>query len=208
LIARGMAGLATLDSPLERRGKLRSLLTRCYVIQHGGFACDYLAAYGKEPEGHRGRCGLASELARSHLKAGAGHLAAKGDPVPARCTHASPWELLNDAHDGDERSAALFREYGEAFHGRRQLYWSKGLKDFFGVKEREDESFAAEPDRRCSQFVGSITRDQWRAVLIADARFTVLAIAARDGREFMQEYLERLERKYVSGADPPLKAAA
>ena len=205
LISCGLAGLDPMDAPLERRKKLRDLLTRCYVIQHGGFACDYLAKFGKEPERQRGRWGLGSELARSHLKAGG---ARSDGALPARCNHASPWELLNDAHDGDERSALLYREYGEAFHGRRQLYWSKGLKDFFGVNEREDDSLAAQPDRRCTQYVGTISRDQWRAVLIADTRFTVLAIAARDGREFMQEYLERLERKHVSGADPPFRAAA
>src|SRR6266571_1754586 len=209
LIALDMAGLGPMDAPFERRKKLRSLLTRCYVIQHGGFACDYLASFGKEPEGYRGRWGLGSELARSHLKEGRparNGVNAEG-ALPARCKHAAPWELLNDALDGDERSAVLFREYGEAFHGRRQLYWSKGLKDFFGVDEREDSAVAAQEDRRCTQFVGSITRDQWRAVLIADTRFTVLAIAARDGREFLQEYLERLERRYVSSAGPPLRAA-
>jgi hypothetical protein len=204
LIARGMAGLDSLDTPLERRKKLRDLLTRCYVVQPGSKACEYVAKFGKEPEGQRGRWGMASELARSHLKGGA---RADG-ALPARCDHASPWELLNDAHDGDELSATLFREYGEAFHGRRQLYWSKGLKEFFGIDEREDEDIAAKEDRRCTQYVGAISRDQWRAVLIADARFSVIAIAARDGREFMQEFLERLERKHISGADPPIREAA
>jgi hypothetical protein len=197
LIACDMAGLGQFDAPLERRKKLRDLLTRCYVIQPGNKATEYVAKFGREPEGKRGRWGLASELARSHLKGGAssGKSAdAAGSALPARCDHASPWELLNDALDGDAMSADLFREYGEAFHGKRQLFWSRGLREFFGIDEREDVDLAASADHRCSQFVGVVTRAQWRAVLAKDKRWTVLCIAARHGREFFIEYLESLER--------------
>ena len=197
LIALGMSGLDTLDTPLERRKKLRALLRRCYLVQHGQFACDYVAKFGKEPEAQRGRWGLASELTRSHLKTAAGDSGRSADEgLPARCRHASPWQLLNDALDGDKRSAELFREYGEAFHGKRQLYWSPGLKGFLDVDEPTDDELAAKPDQRCTHYVGAITHDQWRAVLAAGKRWTVLCIAARDGREHLIEYLESLERSY------------
>lgn len=55
-----------------------------------------------------------------------------------------PWQLLEDARDGDKRAAALWIEYALAFRGRRQLVWSPGLKARFGVGEVSDEDAAAE----------------------------------------------------------------
>lgn len=56
----------------------------------------------------------------------------------------SPWQLLDDARDGDSWAGRLWQEYALAFKGRRQLVWSRGLKARFGVDEVEDEAAAAE----------------------------------------------------------------
>lgn len=58
----------------------------------------------------------------------------------------SPWQLLDDARDGDKRAAAIWCEYAAAFHGRRQLVWSRGLKARFGIGEVPDDEAAAEVD--------------------------------------------------------------
>lgn len=203
LIKRGMAGLDANDTPTERRAKLRNLLARCYVIQPGAYAADYVSKFGKEPEQSRGRCGLASELARSHLKRG-GPIAGNRDAgLPARCDHASPWQLLNDALDGDERSGMLFREFGEAFHGKRQLYWSKGLKEFFDIAALDDEAIAEKPDERCTQYVTMVTLTQWQSVIRHDARFAVLKIAAREGREAVLEFIDSLAAVTAAQEHPP-----
>lgn len=198
LIKNGMAGLGVNDTPAERRKKLRDLLRHCFVIQAGPLAAgQYLLKFGKEPEQQRGGTwGPASELARSHLKRGGSRHAEKDDAswgLPARCDHASPWELLNDATDGDERSAVLFREFGEAFHGRRQLYWSKGLKERFGVAEIDDDDIAREPDARCTVFCGVLNDDQWRSVVRHRAHAMVKRVAARDGRDAMYAYIDSLD---------------
>lgn len=57
-----------------------------------------------------------------------------------------PWQLLDDARDGDARAAAIWLEYALAFRGRRQLVWSPGLKARFGVGETSDDEAAAEVD--------------------------------------------------------------
>lgn len=57
-----------------------------------------------------------------------------------------PWQLLDDARDGDAQSAAIWLEYALAFRGRRQLVWSPGLKARFGVAETTDDDAAAEID--------------------------------------------------------------
>jgi hypothetical protein len=191
LIKRGLAGLTGNETPAERRGKLRDLLAHCLTVQGGGKAADYVAKFGKEPEGDRGQWGIASELTRSHLKRGQGGEAG----VPQRCGHATPWALLNDAADGDARSAALFREFAETMQGRRQLYWSRGLKALLGIGELSDEQLAAKPDPKCSEHVIEITPGLWQLILACDARFELLRAAALDGREGVLLLLGELERR-------------
>jgi len=188
LIARGLAGLELGDIGVDRFRKLRHLLLHCFQVQPGAFAADYLAKFGREPEGERGRWSLSAELTHGHLKRGRGDR----DGTPSRCEHASMWELLNDALDGDRRSADLFREFGEAFHGRRQLYWSKGLRAFFGIDELEDEAIAAEPDRECTEHVIQLDTYQWANTIAHDARHDVLCAAASGGRQAVLELLAEL----------------
>ena len=49
------------------------------------------------------------------------------------------WEILHDAMMGDANSKALFKSYAQAFHGKRQLTWSRGLKELFKIEDVEDE---------------------------------------------------------------------
>lgn len=56
----------------------------------------------------------------------------------------NPWQLLADAEAGDGQASALWLEYAAAFVGKRQLFWSQGLKARFGIGETSDEEAAAE----------------------------------------------------------------
>lgn len=53
----------------------------------------------------------------------------------------TPWGMLRAVLDGDdpeypaERAAALFQVYAAAFAGRRQLYWSNGLRAKLALAE-------------------------------------------------------------------------
>jgi hypothetical protein len=144
------------------------------------------------------------------MKAGRGD----ADGVPQRCGHATPWGLLNDALDGDKRSGDLFREFGQAFHGKRQLFWSREF--FFGLVERTDEDIAAAPDVRCSEHVCEIGPWSWELVIAHDARFEVLQAAATDGRAGVKRLLDKLEAagppgrsgEYVRGRSVFLRRAA
>jgi hypothetical protein len=93
----------------------------------------------------------------------------------------SPWQLLDDARDGDAQAARLWQEYAVAFKGRRQLVWSRGLKARFGVGETDDEAAAAEPvpePETVRSWLGS--GDLWRA---ARRRRASLLIAAAEGSD-------------------------
>ncbi len=193
LIKRGIAGLTGNETPLQRRSKLRHLLRRCLTVQSGHYAAEYVAKFGKEPERERGQWGLASELTRSHMKGG--DRDARVDGTPQRCAHASPWGLLNDALDGDERSATLFREFGQVFHGRRQLFWSRDLKKRLGIAELSDDELAARADRRCTERCVQLTPGVWRLVIAHNARWDVLREAALNGREGVLALIAALERR-------------
>ena len=187
LIRRGLAGLGLVRSKSEKFGKLRALARRCCVLQHGQYASEYVAKYGKEPESW----GMASELTRSHLK------------VARRSGHCNPWGLLCDYLEGDKRSGELFREYAEAFHRKRQIYWSRGLKALFQIAELEDAELAAAPDKRCTLFVATVNDEQWSLVLRYNARFELLRAAAVDGPLGVSSYLADLRDAEASGSSPP-----
>ena len=190
LIKRGLAGLKPGDCGIELRRKLRALLTRCFTVQPGQYAAEYVSKFGREPESERGAWGIGSEMTRAHLKRGHG----AEDGTPQRCTHAGPWGLLNDFYDGDARSGDLWREYAIALQGTRQLYWSDGLKaHFFGIVERDDEDIAAEPDARCTEHVVEVGPLSWARVLQHDARFDLLRVAAERGAEGVRAFLAELE---------------
>lgn len=55
----------------------------------------------------------------------------------------NPWQLLDDARDGDAQASAIWAQYAAAFKGRRQLVWSNGLKARFGIGETSDLDAAA-----------------------------------------------------------------
>ncbi len=58
--------------------------------------------------------------------------------------HRTPWELLQDATDGELEAQRLWREHSKAMLGRRQISWSRGMKIAFGVDDKTDEELAQE----------------------------------------------------------------
>lgn len=94
-----------------------------------------------------------------------------------------PWQLLDDARDGDAQAAAVWIEYGLAFRGRRQLVWSPGLKARFGIDDVPDDEAAGEvepeasPVERLRTWAGAGPR--WKQ---ARRRRVALVHAAEAGR--------------------------
>jgi hypothetical protein len=120
--------------------------------------------------------GLEDEMTKGHTKK-----SAKGE---------TPFDFLRSflADDQDKQARALFQEFAAVFKGKRQLHWSKGLKARFKVGEKDDEQLAAETDD-AARLLGAITVEQWRDVIAAGGRGTVLSIAARHGWETVEIYL-------------------
>lgn len=168
LIKRDMAGLQPGDIGAEKFRKLRALLTRCCTVQCGAYADEYIAKFGRESESTG--WDMANELTKGHTK------------TPRRASHTTPWGLLADSLDGDKRAGWLFREYAEAFAGKRQLFWSPGLKEKLGIEEISDDDISKQPEVRCDEKVIQLTDEQWRLILSRNARLQVLRTAAIKGR--------------------------
>lgn len=99
--------------------------------------------------------------------------------------------LLAKAADGDTRSARLYLAYSIAMRGKRQLYWSAGLKERVGVLDATDEVLAVEAQDE-ADLLGQLSADDWRTVREAGARAKLLDAAERGGWPEVAALLEKL----------------
>lgn len=78
----------------------------------------------------------------------------------------TPAELLAASCDeGDARAGRLWTEYARAFKGRRQLTWSRGLKEMAGIGEVSDEEAAAneaQEEQEDAGEAGDIETETWK----------------------------------------------
>lgn len=124
------------------------------------------------------------EMTRGHIK-------------KARRGGRTPFALLHDYATTDDRQAgALFVEFVRAFHGRRQLSWSKGLRSkLLGSEVEASDQELAERVEEEAALLGTLTLDQWRRVLKAprkDTRGLLLEVAAAGGWLAVETFLETL----------------
>lgn len=134
----------------------------CPSVEHGCRVED-----GSKAAAYASKWGLESEMTKSHTKKG-------------RNGSRTPWDFLRAILAGDDdadQCKVLFRAYVEAFHGKRQLYWSNGLRELLAVKqEATDEDIAAAQEEN-ADVLATLTVEEWRAVLITRSEAQVLTLA-------------------------------
>lgn len=158
--------LAKLPLPDRRHG---------LTLHDGTRAAAYVAKWGHEPS--KSVWDLDSEMTKGHTKQ-----ARDGE---------TPFSLLRSCLENeDAQGVRLFREFSAAFRGKRQLVWSRGLRDLLGVDVLNDEEIATRHEEDAEIFC-RLTVDQWRAVRRADLRGELLEVA-RLGWDRMQEFLESI----------------
>lgn len=91
-------------------------------VQNGDKAAQYVSKWGLE-----------EEITKGHVKKG-------------RDNSLTPFDILRLSGDDAEYSK-LFCQYADSFKGKRQLVWSKGLKDLLGIVEVTDEQLALETEK-------------------------------------------------------------
>jgi hypothetical protein len=118
--------MALRKAGLCEQNEMSDVLAHGLDVRGGQFAAEYIAKFGKDQ-----KWGLSREVTMHAAKVGSD---SKG---------AHPFQLLAWAEEGDTDAVAQFREYAEAFEGKRMLSWSRGLKkELTGRDEITDEEAA------------------------------------------------------------------
>ena len=112
---------------------------------------DYVTKYGSD-------WSVTHEIAKSHVKT-------------AKTGGRTPFMMLADNQLGDQVAGRLFAEYAEAFKGKRQLVWSKGLRELLGLNiEADDEAIAEQAEGQEPVTLVEFDYNAWRLVLAHDIR--------------------------------------
>lgn len=88
---------------------------------------------------------------------------AKATSKQGKAAGLHPFGLLALARDGDKKSGALFVEFSKTMKGKRQLFWSHGLKKTVGIDDITDEEIADKKEDD-ADLLGLLTTEQWRVV--------------------------------------------
>lgn len=139
---------------------------------------------GSKAAAYASKWGLESEMTKSHIKKG-------------KAGGMTPWDFLRAVLDDGPDAAkyrALFKVYADAFHGQRQLHWSKGLKSLLEVGEVSDEELAILDQDNCHTLAKLVT-PEWRAIMHARAQAAVLDVA-EDRPEDLHALVAALYARY------------
>lgn len=117
----------------------------------------------------------------------------------ARSVGRTQWELARSAAEGDTRDAALWRTFEKATRGRRQLSWSRGLRDLLRLgREETDEAIAGEVIGTESDSILSITAGGWVKVLARTGlALSLLLCLQQGGSAQFRRALDEYEIDYV-----------
>jgi hypothetical protein len=150
-------------------------------------ASDYLA---KQDDSRH--WGVDREMAKASTKAG-------------RSKGQHPFGLLAQAATCT-RSAELFVSYSLNMRGKRQLFWSAGLKGRVGIEDLSDETLA-EQEREDADMLGQLDAEDWRTVREAGARAAVLDAAEDGGWPAVQALMEALVEAEIQRLEALLNPA-
>lgn len=135
------------------------------TLQNGQDASDYISKFGK------GNWTLEQEMTKAHIKQGKNK------------ESLTPFDFLKFYLMTEKpRYLKLFKEYAEVFKGKRQLVWSKGLKDKLLIEEKTDGELATEK-LEDADLLGLITYDEWKLILKYDYRAKLLDVIEKFGFE-------------------------
>lgn len=184
--------LGRFDGPQMKDWQVRLYLSWAKACKAAGLGEPSYAHGLKLDDGSKAakyvsKWGLEDEMTKGHTKK-----AISGE---------TPFDFLRSylADGEDKQAGALFKEFAQTFKGKRQLHWSKGLKKRFAIGEKTDEQVSSEVEDT-ARLLGTITLDQWRDVLAANGRGTVLQLAASGGWESVEIYLSSIKR--IAPNDP------
>jgi len=86
----------------------------------------------------------------------------------------NPFQILQQAHDGDEHAARLFREYSVCFTGKRQLVYSEGLRSLYGCNEAKTDEELLKDEQQKADNIAIVSLEGWKLILKYDIRGDLL----------------------------------
>jgi hypothetical protein len=135
--------------------------------------------------------GIEEEMTKGSLKNG------------KKAGHVSPFALLDIYAEGDENAGKRFQEYARVFKGRRQLVWSKGLRELLEVgKQRSDEGVIEEVEKKSEVFM-KISYDDFKRILAHNKQAECLFMC-NFGVAAVNAWLADLRRQDCSFHFPPI----
>jgi hypothetical protein len=161
------------ESAACRAGFEGSLSPSAFDVQDASKVKTYVTKMGSEYQWN-----AEHELVKAHSKSGSSGTM-------------TPFDMLRsyvvDPDDG--RLLALFAEYADNFHGRRQLVWSDGLKRrLLGTDGSTDEEVAASVGE-ADPVLARITLEDWHIINRYKLQGEVLQIASVHGVEGLRHLL-------------------
>lgn len=120
--------------------------------------------------------GMAEEMTQAHLKVGKKNMQSL-----------TMWEVLELAQmesSTKDKYSYIFKTYADSFKGRRQLFWSKGLKELLKVEVKDDEEIANQEDEKVEVFDAMFLSSQdWWTICYHKIRAEFLELVESDFRE-------------------------
>ncbi|MCY1703440.1 protein rep [Deinococcus sp. SL84] len=137
-------------------------------VQGGDHAAEYVSKTG---------WGMAEEISRAHTKKGG-----RGGQTP--------FQLLESAALGCQRSARLFQEYAVAFKGRKQVFMSRSLAAFAAdhqLEELDDAVIIEREEMEVAEIVGYIAQEHWNLIYRYEMRAELLHAVELRGAAGLEE---------------------
>lgn len=134
--------------------------------------------------------GIEEEMTKGHLKQG------------VKEGHVSPFGLLDLYHEGDKNAGRRFQEYAKVFKGKRQLVWSKGLRELLQVGEQKPDEEIIKEIEQASQEVMKISYNDFKQILKYEKRAEFLCQVCAQGKEAIRAFIDDLYHRDVSFSPP------
>ena len=120
--------------------------------------------------------GMAEEMTQAHLKVGKKNMSSL-----------TMWEVLELAQmeaSTKDKYSYIFKTYAESFKGRRQLFWSKGLKELLKIEVKDDEEIANAEEENTEIYDAMFLSPQdWWTICYHKIRAEFLELVESDFKE-------------------------
>ena len=148
---------------LVRRGLAAPLMVGQDMRPLTGPADQALSAYLTKSVDTGGRTARPEAEERDPVSIGLEVVYSQGKAARSALATWTPWALLDGIEQGDAEALGMWHEWERGSHGRRQLAWSKGLRELLALTaEKSDDDVVAEEVGSQLDDLVHITAAGWR----------------------------------------------